>query len=734
MKTLFFITSIFQLLTFSAMSQNLTGHIHEKSADNEEIPLVGVNVYWLNTTIGTTTDADGYFTIVKPSKADHKLVVSFVGYATDTILVKNGKYHIMHTLKESQSLESVTITGSQKGAHFDRISPIQTQLITSTELKRAACCNLSESFETNASVDVSYSDAVTGAKQIQLLGLAGVYSQIQVENVPAVKGLASAFGLGYIPGSWMESIQVSKGTASVANGYESITGQVNVEFKKPQDSEKFHFNGYANSLGMTEFNSNLSFEVTPKTSTMVLAHIEKMGTQVDHNHDTFLDHPLIEQYHIFNRWKYQGENLESQVGVKVLSENRIAGQTTMHQEQFPTHFGIDAKNRRVDGFFKMGYIFDRPATTIGFIGSFLNHSQESIFGQKAFNAKQQSFTGNLIFLTYIGRTNHTIKTGVNLNVDNIDETLNSSSFAREEFVPGVYAEYSYKWKDDFTLMTGIRYDRHNLFGNMVTPRIHARYQIIPQLQLRASAGKGYRLPVVITENLHLLASSRQIIVNETIRLEEAWNYGINATQRYKVVGKELTISTDFYRTEFVNQLIVDLDSNPSEANLGNLKGKSYSNSFQVEVSYTPIERFDILAAYRLNNVKQTIAGQLEDKPLVSRYKGLLTMGYKTPLRKWQFDYTVQLNGGGRLPSTESLPMEFHLGETFPAYTTMNAQVTKLFRKWEAYVGVENITDFKQKHPIIDAGNPYGSNFDASMVWGPLTGRKIYVGFRLAILK
>jgi hypothetical protein len=231
-----------------------------------------------------------------------------------------------------------------------------------------------------------------------------------------------------------------------------------------------------------------------------------------------------------------------------------------------------------------------------------------------------------------------------------------------------------------------------------------------------------------------LASSRQIIANETIQLEEAWNYGINATQRYKVAGKELTISTDYYRTEFVNQLIVDLDSNPSEAIFGNLNGKSYSNSYQVELSYSPIERFDILAAYRFNDVKQTVAGQLEDKPLVSRYKGLITMGYKTPLRKWQFDYTVQLNGGGRLPSTQNLPIEFRMGETFPAYTIMNAQVTKLFRKWEAYIGVENITDFKQKHPIIDAGNPYGSNFDASMVWGPLTGRKIYVGFRLAILK
>ncbi len=734
MKGKFLIVLFLLFQGMRLMSQSLTGHIHELGLNNEHIPLVGVNVFWLNTTLGTATDVQGYFSIQKPSKGDLKLVVSFVGYASDTLLIKNGQNHIMHVLREQQTLEGVTIVGSPKGTHFERLNPIQTQLITTAELKRAACCNLSESFETNASVDVSYSDAITGAKQIQLLGLAGAYSQIQVENVPAVKGLASAFGLGYIPGSWMESIHVSKGTASVSNGYESITGQINVEYKKPQGEEKFYVNGYANSIGMTEFNANYSIDVSPKVSTMVLAHLEKMGSEVDHNHDSFLDHPLVEQVHVFNRWKYQGNNIESQVGLKFLREERSAGQTTRHLQESPLHFGIDAQNQRLDGFFKLGYIFNRPATTLGFIGSFANHTHVANYGQRSFNANQNTFTGNLIFITYIGKTNHTLKTGMNLNIDNVSEVVDNLSMGRSEMVPGIYAEYSYKWLEDFTLMAGFRYDYHNLFGSLYTPRVHLRYQPIEQLQVRASAGKGYRVPVVISENLHLLASSRQILANQNVSLEEAWNYGINVTQRYKLANRELTISTEFYRTNFLNQLIVDLDSNPTETRFVNSSEKSYSNSFQIETSYSPIDRFDVTAAYRLNDVKQTLNGVTENKPLVSRYKGLLTMGYKTPLRKWQFDYTIQLNGGGRLPNTGNLPPELQMGSTFPAYITMNAQITKIFRKWDAYIGVENIGNFKQKHPIVDAGNPYGSFFDASMVWGPITGRKIYIGFRMAILK
>jgi outer membrane receptor for ferrienterochelin and colicins len=728
MKTVVIIVLTFTTF-FSSLGQRVDGHISERDSNGNTQPLIGANIHWLNTTVGATTNTDGYFEINRP-KGSEQLVISFVGYQTDTLLIPSTQTHVMHTLQSSVDIEGVVVAGRSPGAHFDRVNPLQTQVITRNELERAACCNLSESFETNASVDVSYSDAVTGAKQIQLLGLAGTYSQIQVENIPALRGLASTFGLSYVPGSWMESIQVSKGTASVANGYESIAGQINVEYKKPWEDEVFFVNGYANSLGMAEFNTNFSVEVSPKVSTMVLAHVENMSFEDDHNHDTFLNHPLVKQYHILNRWKYDNDDFESQVGLRLLDEDRKAGQMDSHDIANP--FGIAINTRQYEGFAKAGYIFDRPSTTIGLITSANQHEQKSMFGNTLYNGQQQSFYSNLVFITYIGRTNHSIKTGLSFTYDKFEEALNSLDINRTEIVPGAYMEYTYKWLEDLTIMAGMRVDNHNLHGNLFTPRIHARYQPFEQLGIRASAGKGYRTPSVIAENMYLLASSRNMVFVEDIGIEEAWNYGLNITQRYRIWQRELIINTDFYRTNFANQLVVDMDQNPENVYFYNLDGISYSNSFQAEVSYAPIDRVDISLAYRWNDVKSTINGVLTEKPLMSRYKGFFTTSIETPNRQWQFDYTIHLNGGGRLPSTDHLPEQYRRGETFPAFTTMNAQVSKSFRNWDAYIGVENLTGFTQENPIISPENPYSPFFDASMVWGPLTGQKIYLGFRYAI--
>lgn len=719
-----------------AFSQEVRGRVLEKDATGVLKPLPGANILWRGTTIGVSSNNNGEFTIKRLAGSDY-LVISFVGYNTDTVAIAASQQYIEHTLTQSVVLDGVVVEGRAKGSYFDRLNPIQTQVVSKHELKRAACCNLSESFETNASVDVSYSDAVTGARQIQLLGLSGTYTQLQAENIPILRGLGSTFGLSYVPGSWMESIQISKGTASVANGYESITGQINIEYKKPWGEERFHANAYLNELGMVEANFNLGGDLNDKVSTMILAHAENFENRIDHNSDSFLDHPLVRQYHLFNRWKYQGEHLESQVGIKILSEERIAGQSAyrpyMEQSAF-NPFGIDINTRRYEGFAKTGYVFHRPSTSLGIILSASLHDQQSVFGLRSYNANQQSLYANLIFITYLFNTNHTFKTGANFNFDNYSELFNTLNFDRVERVPGVYLEYTYKWLERLTLMAGIRYDYHSRFKGFVTPRVHVFYKPINQLTLRGSMGKGYRTPSVLSENSFLFASSRSFIFDQNPGMEEAWNYGLNVTQRYKVFGRELAISTDYYRTNFINQYVVDLERNILEVHFYNLKGRSYSNSFQVETTYQPFNRFDVTAAYRVNDVRVTIDGVLQSKPLVSRYKGLLSLSYKTPLRKWQLDYTVHLNGGGRLPSTVGYPPSENLPVGFPSYSVMSFQVTKLFRKFDLYLGVENLTGFKQHSPIIFAADPYSPYFDASRVWGPVTGRKVYAGFRMTVWK
>lgn len=703
------------------------------SEDPAEAGLAGANIFWAGTNTGTTTNAAGHFTIKKLRGAD-RLVISFVGYSTDTLQIQPDEEYITHSLSQNNEIPEVVITGRASGTYISKLEPVLTFNITSAELCKAACCNLSESFETNASVDVNYSDASTGAKQIQLLGLAGSYTQILSENIPSVYGLNTAYGLNYIPGPWMESIQVSKGTSSVRNGYESIAGQINVEYKKPSTSEKFYMNGFISNAGRKEVNANASLLLSNRLSTMVMAHAEQQRNGNDHNHDGFRDEPDIRQYNFLNRWDYMTERLTFRAGIKVLEEERTGGQFTFHegnQDTWSDGFGIKINTRRLEGFTKLGGVFsENNSMSIGWIQNFNYHDQDSWFGEREYSGLQKAYYSNLLYQWNPGLGKHSFDAGFSYKYDRYDEALSQISFGRKESVPGLFAQYTYTDSARITAIAGIRTDFHNLYGTLVTPRIHLRYVINDQLTLRASAGKGFRSGNVLAENSFLLASSRSINIPDNLDIEEAWNTGMSLIGTIPYGEKTLRLSAEVFRTSFLRQIITDLDAGTDEVKFYNLDGKSYSNIFQIEASSMIFEGFDLLAAWRWNDVKMTIDGLLREKPLASRYKGLLTASWLTHLRKWQFDYTLQLNGPGRIPSTASNPEHYRMAESFDPYTVMNAQVTYNFRKWNVYIGSENLTDFRQPHPIIASDDPFGEYFDSGLIWGPVHGRKIYAGFRV----
>ena len=638
-------------------------------------------------------------------------------------------------LQTSQDLEGVEVSARESGTHFSRLDPILTQEISGAELCKAACCNLSESFETNASVDVSYSDAITGAKQIQLLGLAGIYSQIMVENMPNYYGLANSFGLMYVPGTWMELIQVSKGAAAVVNGYESIAGQINVEYKKPDNSEKIYLNFFTDSDGTLEGNMNAATKLNDKWSTMIYGHASNNKNRNDHNGDGFLDHPLNTQYNFLHRWKYESEKLISQFGFQYIDEDRTGGQVDYHKSDERSNsnpYGISIHTKRFQAFWKSGIIFQRPSTSLGFLNSYTWHDQDSWFGLRDYTATQNSYYGNLIFQSYLGNTKHTYSTGLSYRYDDYDEILADSAFSLKESVPGMFFQYTYTNPEKFIFIAGLRADFHNVYGTFFTPRVHAKLNLSHSTILRASAGKGYRTAKVIAENNSLLVSSRDIVTMGGLKQEEAWNFGINITQYVDLLGRELTLNADVYRTEFINQVIVDVDSDVSRIEVYNLDGKSYSNNIQFEIGYELIKNLDFVAAFRISDVKMTLNNELQRKPLVNKYKGLINLSYATNMNKWQFDFTSQFFGGGRLPNTSQNPPEYRRGDSYPAYTIINTQVTRYFKHWSIYIGAENLLGYTQDNPIVAADDPFGEYFDASMVWAPIMGRKIYVGLRFAI--
>jgi outer membrane receptor for ferrienterochelin and colicin len=444
----------------------------------------------------------------------------------------------------------------------------------------------------------------------------------------------------------------------------------------------------------------------------------------------------VKQYHFFNRWDYLTDNGDIRVGVKYLEEERIGGQlsyTPGNQDTWSNGFGILINTKRFDLFSKTGKVFLKDRSmSVGWINNFTYHSQNSFFGQRKYDGIQNTYYSSLLYQWVPALSNHTIDAGMSYKYDKYDETLDSNPYGRMESVPGMFLQYTYSDTSKITIVAGVRSDFHNLYGTLFTPRVHLRYEITPQLTLRASAGKGYRSANVLAENSYMLASSRTMIIANDLEIEEAMNYGASLAAKIPIGKKELKITTEAFTTRFINQIIGDLDADVHQVSFYNLEGKSYSNVFQVEVSSQVINGFDILAAWRWNDVKMTTDGMLQPKPLSSKYKGLFTASYLTRLRKWQFDYTLQLNGPGRIPSTASNPEPYRREDSFKAFTVMNGQITRYFKRFQVYAGGENLLDFMQHEPIIAAEDPFGDYFDSSLIWGPVHGRKLYAGFRFIL--
>lgn len=725
------------LLSFISISAYAEGWVKGQVLDEQKEPIPGANVYWEGTQQGTTSDANGHFEIKKKDLAEN-LVVSYIGYTTAIIPVKNTKEPLRITLVGEVALDEVVISERRMGTIASRTSVLQTQKITYDEICRAACCNLAESFETNPSVDVSYADAATGARQIKLLGLSGTYVQMLTENYPNFRGAASLYGLDYVPGAWMESIQVSKGTSSVKNGYEALAGQINVEFKKPPTADIFSVNLFGSDAGRYEGNADASWHINDDLSTGLLVHYSNDKMQHDGNDDGFLDTPLKEQVNLMNRWAHKVDNYVAQYGVRYLHESRTGGQATKHHD-FADPYQVHLNTNRAELYTKQAYIINTERVeSMALILSGSYHEQKSRYDRTPYNVYQNNVYASLLYEKEFTPA-HSLSTGLSLNYDGFDENLLQNGvrnlYDRTEVVPGAYAQYTYNLHDKLIVLAGLRADYSSLYDFFVTPRVHIKYNPFDWFHIRASAGKGFRTANVLAENNYLLSSSRKMVIADNLDQEEAWNTGLNLSFYIPLFGKELTLNGEWYYTNFLKQVVVDTDSDPHAVRFYNLDGKSYSNSFQIEATYPFFRGFSLTAAYRYTDAKtdyrnaEGVTRRLK-KPLVSDYKGLLTASYQTPLKKWQFDLTGQFNGGGRMPTPDATNPLWE--PDFKAYTVVNAQVTKYFRRWSIYVGAENLFDFKQKHPIIDAGNPRGENFDGSMVWGPVHGRKIYAGLRFNI--
>ncbi len=715
------------LAAIASTAQSVTGYVMTQRHE----PLVGATVRILGTSEGAVADVNGAFAV--SAKQGQRLVIAFVGYKADTVEVTGGQMQIV--LEEfAEELGEVVI--ESESTFFDELEPIHNEIILEAELTKAACCNLSESFETNASVDVSFSDAVSGAKIIRMLGLDGRYVQINRENTPLVRGLSGRYGLGFVPGTWIQSIDVGKGAGSVVNGYESMSGQINLEFKKPEVSEKLYLNAYVNSFGRQELNLNHATDLNDRWSTGFLLHADNFTSEIDRNDDGFLDLPKSRQVNLMNRYKFDGNRLQAQIGVNFMRDEKAGGQEGFgFGDDLATSsvYGFTNNTTRLEIFGKTGVLFPKtPYQGLGFIYSASVQQIDAGFGRTAYEGDENTLYGNLIYQNIIGNSFHQYRTGASFLLDDFEEVYADSAFSRQEIVPGAYFEYSFLPGDRFSLIAGQRLDFHNLYGTFYTPRMHVRYALWEGVTARVAAGKGFRVPNVVAENTSFLISSRVLNVTEEIDPEESWNLGGSFVFQIPLGERNVQLVTDYFYTTFDNQMIVDQDADSDQLLIYNLEGSSFAHSFQAEASMQLNEFFDVKAAYKYYDVQATMANELRRIPYVSRDRLFLNVAYATAYDKWQADATLQWIGRKRLPITSDRPLEFQQDSFSPDYALVNAQVSRGFRWGSIYLGAENLLDFRQGEPVLDAENPFGDNFDASIVWAPVAGRVVYAGLRYKI--
>ncbi|MDR0725381.1 MAG: TonB-dependent receptor [Prevotellaceae bacterium] len=744
---------IMMLFCVGSTAQTFRGHVYTEE-NGKKVPLTSAAVYFSGASYGVETDNRGAFRIERKSDKDKYLVASMIGFVTDSLLITGITDNLTFTLVEGgEELDAVTVSSARDGVVLSRLTSAKTELITSTGLKKMACCNLSESFENSATVTVGFTDAISGAKQVQLLGLSGLYSQLLTENIPTLRGQLSTFGWSYIPGSWMESIQISKGASSVVNGYESLSGQINLEMKKPNYTEPLFINLFADHLGRYEANITSATQVAKDLWAGLLLHGSAETGAHDYNNDTFMDMPQSKFVNLYNRWFYLSENgIQSRTGIRFLYDSRNAGQDEHlhsitdngdHGELYKTT--IRNKGFAVEN--KTGFsVGEKEGQSVGIISSFNYSGENLVYGRKTYNGEQNSFYSNVLFTSDFGEA-HRYTIGASFAYDSYKTLFEDSLFYsktprtaidRYEAISGAFAEYTYSLKDKFTFVVGVREDYNSRFGWLFTPRANIRYNIINELVFRVSAGQGYRSPNVIADNIGLLATSRKFDVDaiEVLDIEQAWNYGGNLSA-YIPVGEEktLTLSLDYFHTQFGNQAVIDVERDRNKVFFYNLQGVSYADTWQIDASVSPFKGFDIFAAFRYNDTKITYSDNgveyTKERPLTSRYRGLVNLSYATSLRKWVFDVTAQFNGPSRILGLNGYDSETRHSEMFPIYF---AQITKNSKRFDIYIGAENILDFKQKNPILNAELPFGQDFDSSLVWGPIVGRKLYAGIRWRIGK
>lgn len=744
MKNLLLIVVI---LCYSASfaQQTLKGKVKTYLDKNESEPLFGVEVYLSNSNIGDVTDDKGNFSINGDIVVPDTLILRASGHYSDTVYIDaedvNRRFEVI--LFPEFVTEEVVIRAKRDDSNILKLSPRNVESLNSGELRKAACCNLSESFETNATVDVSLSDGVSGSKRIQMMGLNGRYTQLQFENIPFMHNLDQAFGLGGVPGTWIHSIQITKGTGTVANGYESMAGLINLEYLKPDNIDRLYVNAYGNIQGKADVNLHGGKEFNDKWSSAWFVHWDSQLSENDRNNDGFRDMPIGDHLVAMNRWKYKAPLFRAQFGLKAQYSDKMGGQLG-YNRYTPSQglYGVAIRNLGAEAFGKTGILFEEDQfSSIGIVYYAKYSEMNTMFGNRSLDAEERRGYINFMYETILGNTNHKLKTGASFVYDDLEQMMSdvlptdtsTRILNRTEIVPGAFAEYTYQGVLS-TLVLGWRSDYHNLYGFQHSPRANFKYSITENMDFRLTGGRGFRVSNYAVDNLSLMATNTPWRLDEEIDPEVSWNFGASYFLEFEVFDRKATWTADFYHTYFENQLVADRDESTEYIVIRNLIGQSFSNAFQTDLKFEPVPQFEVKAAYKYLDVRTTMGGRLEEKLMVPKHRGFINLSYETRNTKWEYDATFSLFGMRRLAMVELPDGSISSDNRADIVPMLSGQITRRFKKFEVYIGGENLLDFRLDDPIINTENPFDKSFDATRVYAPIFGLNVYAGIRLSIKK
>jgi outer membrane receptor for ferrienterochelin and colicin len=738
----FLCSGILLLLVFPVFAQQtfktIQGTVAERRPGNVITPMVGARVF-SDKKHQVLTDADGNFSLLIPDTVQ-RIWIRAGQDRLDSATVPRQEQRMRIVFPQMAQLNDVVITQHRFSTEISLLPTIKTERIGARELLKAACCNLSESFETTPSVDVAFTDAITGYKQIQLLGLAGPYTLITRENIPEVRGLAAVTGLSFTPGPWIQNMQLSKGTGSVVNGYEGLAGQINVELQKPMEGDRFLLNLYQSAQGRSEFNAIARFEPKKQVYGNLMVHGKYQWLAVDQNHDHYLDQLIGHSGIISNRWiGFTKKGLEWQLGVKGITQKQYGGSMHYDGRENPATasvWGLQQTLNRYDAWAKFGKIINnQPWKSMGLQLAVSNQHQNHQFGRRNYTANEKTAYANYIYQTILGSTLHVLKMGATAQYSLRHETVLQTPYHTQEFSGGVFTEYTHTFSSAWNAVFGFRTDYNNLYGVYTTPRMHVRFAPNEHWAWRMSVGKAYRSPAIWAENPGVFAGNRiiDILASQpkgayTLGNEQAWNTGLNATYKFKFNYRPGTLSADYYYTHFIQQVVVDYE-NPRAVLMYTSREKSYAHSMQVQLDYELKRKWDLRLAYRYHNVRMQYQNGFLPKALNAPHRAFINTAYHTH-SQWSFDATLQWTGPKRIPSTAGNPDMYQLPTTSPSFLIANAHINKTIKKqWDIYAGVENLFNTMQTNMILGASDPFGPYFDAALVWGPAMGRTLYMGMR-----